>query len=596
MATPLASAHVDSPYRNPIHDTPFQGIMRAKINAASGAPNGDGFYVDSVKLPEQNLLADARAGSASAKAKTGALWRARMKAGSTPLLRWLPTIALGAGALEFGWRIGSLGDRWLQISSDTVGFKPSVGTYLNGSAQYEIEPFGTGQAYEDVPAECAWNATFTFDNTCYVLNMGTVNHGVITNMVIECSQDWATCVGFTDTASWANTYATAWAYAQTQAIGQPYFRSGPNGSGGTKTEAIWVATEAEMAAELYPSKLETYVAQPSVATSGVPNELAGGDHYFFPFSPGPARDSIDAEPGHLPEEWINERLDNTYTPPQFSMPDCIGQTEGFCTTLLELAGWEGELTIGEATLEESNPALAPEAVVVQTYTPGTQLDRGVAITLTLNPNSDNMPLDLPEPLPGPEGETYTQYVTRLQELGYIGTATLEELSENLGDPERGPGDAVTTAPHPGTRIRVGDPVIVRVNPPSWPEPPGAPGGGGGGPSCNCPTNALNLDPITSQSYGDSFPFGVFTMAAGIIGAFNVSPDAPSWTFDLSNVHLTEGDYAVDLQAFDPYMAIIRTLISWVLWIGAIWWLGTRLLGFKAGGDPQEAVDDALPEI
>jgi hypothetical protein len=46
-----------------------------------------------------------------------------------------------------------------------------------------------------------------------------------------------------------------------------------------------------------------------------------------------------------------------------------------------------------------------------------------------------------------------------------------------------------------------------------------------------------------------------------------------------------------LEPFNDYMALIRTMISWALWIGAVWFIGTRMLGFTAGGDLSEAADD-----
>jgi hypothetical protein len=41
------------------------------------------------------------------------------------------------------------------------------------------------------------------------------------------------------------------------------------------------------------------------------------------------------------------------------------------------------------------------------------------------------------------------------------------------------------------------------------------------------------------------------------------------------------------------MAIIRSLISVALWVGAVYFLASRLLGFTAGGDPAAAADEAL---
>jgi hypothetical protein len=214
---------------------------------------------------------------------------------------------------------------------------------------------------------------------------------------------------------------------------------------------------------------------------------------------------------------------------------------------------------------------------------------------------------IPKPQPN---ETATAYRTRLQTLGHLGTITLVE-----GAPLEGYGPLAVTRvflptapgatttrvldplvwPSPAPVVDKDDPLTLRHNPStSEPAPDPSAGGGSSDGWCNCPSNTTNFEPLTDVGCSETFPCGIFAMAAGIIGAFNVTPDAPTWTFDLSNAHLSEGDFSIDLQAFDPYMSLIRTLISWVLWIGAVWWLGTRLLGFKAGGDPQEAADEALP--
>jgi hypothetical protein len=55
-------------------------------------------------------------------------------------------------------------------------------------------------------------------------------------------------------------------------------------------------------------------------------------------------------------------------------------------------------------------------------------------------------------------------------------------------------------------------------------------------------------------------------------------------------------YAFDLTYFDTYMATIRTLISFALWVGAIWYVGSALLGFRAGGDVSDAADEGMGDI
>jgi hypothetical protein len=54
-------------------------------------------------------------------------------------------------------------------------------------------------------------------------------------------------------------------------------------------------------------------------------------------------------------------------------------------------------------------------------------------------------------------------------------------------------------------------------------------------------------------------------------------------------------YDVDLNIMDDYMAIWRTLLSIVMWVGAVYIIATRMLGLNSAGDPGEALDDAWPE-
>ena len=53
------------------------------------------------------------------------------------------------------------------------------------------------------------------------------------------------------------------------------------------------------------------------------------------------------------------------------------------------------------------------------------------------------------------------------------------------------------------------------------------------------------------------------------------------------------DFEFDLGFFDTYMSTIRTLLAWLLWIGAVWYVGTSFLGIRGTGDPGGAIDEAL---
>jgi hypothetical protein len=261
-------------------------------------------------------------------------------------------------------------------------------------------------------------------------------------------------------------------------------------------------------------------------------------------------------------------------------------------------------------------------------------DLGPEIGRLLHPDEDTGDGSETVTLPQPRfNETYAQYRSRLRALGFLGTIT---LAENAGVdvlPEFGPNVVtevqVTTTtgtelyplldpwPEPPPTLAVPGTtteVTIEYNPDTAPAPgPDDPGGandpppgnapppGGGGTinvgDCSCP--APDFSPITGIDYGDKFPFAVVTIADGLFGTTLYAPaDAPSWSFDFTSFEAGGfgpydlGTYEVDLEVLDEYAALMRTLISWVIWIGGLWWFGSRLLGFHGTGDPGEVVDEA----
>ncbi len=229
----------------------------------------------------------------------------------------------------------------------------------------------------------------------------------------------------------------------------------------------------------------------------------------------------------------------------------------------------------------------------------------------LDPSYEVGTITLPQPIPN---ETYTAYTTRLQDLGWLGTATTTVLSPELDgygpdavariisteagttrvlDPLRWP----TTAPKLGLNTNV----TLRYNPSTAPQ---APTQTGGGTSVVLPPTtvpgvpAVDFSPITGLDPGCSFPFGLICWAETVTGWFSVTPDAPVFSFDLSGFStpigtVSLGTYSVDLNVMDAYMVMMRQLITVALWVGGVFWLARNLLGFGAGGDPAEAADEAL---
>lgn len=184
----------------------------------------------------------------------------------------------------------------------------------------------------------------------------------------------------------------------------------------------------------------------------------------------------------------------------------------------------------------------------------------------------------------------------------IGNPAGNPLGKPAGSPE--PWPALTPTISPGLTPDV---TILKVpdshtppNPnggPTTPNPPAAPAPPPGTSGCNTPNIPnLNFDPLTSIDFGNQFPFGVFGWITTVFGWFNVSATAPSWDFDMSGlsdfVPGFSAHYSGDLSAFDPYMAAIRTIISFALWIGVVYYAGVAMLGFRSGGDLSESADDA----
>jgi hypothetical protein len=225
--------------------------------------------------------------------------------------------------------------------------------------------------------------------------------------------------------------------------------------------------------------------------------------------------------------------------------------------------------------------------------------------------------DAPILMPQPQlNETYTAYLTRLQTLGYVGTATtvmestaLEGYGPQATTRVTVPAQTTTTTPtrtlnpadwptgSDAPQLAKDHPITLRYNPSTAtpvPEAGGGPGVGGTSPP------AVDFSPITELDGACSFPFGFICYAKDITEWFDVTEDAPRFTFDIPTVTVLGetygdiyGEWSVDLNVMDEYMYVMRLLMSVAMWVGAVYWLATRLLGFNAGGDPGEAVDEAM---
>jgi hypothetical protein len=111
---------------------------------------------------------------------------------------------------------------------------------------------------------------------------------------------------------------------------------------------------------------------------------------------------------------------------------------------------------------------------------------------------------------------------------------------------------------------------------------------------------IDFGPVSGIDWGCKFPYGFITCyAKGVTEWFDVTPRAPEFDLAIPDVTLGGTTYHVvphwdvDLSVMDPYMAILRTLLTVVVWVGAVYFVASRFLGFHAAGNPGDAADDAM---
>lgn len=465
----------------------------------------------------------------------------------------LPTLAVAAGGLAFGWEIGhasglsdwasgkllGLGSNtntgtitagtWQSYTCPTGGgvndFNPCVNMgYAVGDKVWVLQPTGSGCAtnYATTSWESAWNIDFT----CSSAN----NANLLTYLQAVASSAPGAYVETGDCTSSASTndcYGVFYGFTQLlnratvnearayNATTDAQNKTATIASVPRQTSADYGSARADAAEDAIE---DDEVLGPAIGTILHPSTDTGGDA---------------SEALLLPQPRYNE-------------------TATAYRTRLRALGFLGTITLsanaGAGILPEFGPQVVTE-IQVETST-GTEI----------------YPLLSPWPEPPPT-------------LMVPGTSTEITVEYN---PD--------TAPQPAP----GDPGSADDPPPGNAPPPG-----GGGTitvgDCECP--APDFSPITNVGYGDKFPFGVVGMVTGLLGTtLYSSPDAPSFTFDFSDTSTPVGTYdlgegTMDLNVLDPYASTMRTLTSWALWIGGLWWFGSRWFGFKGGGDPGEVVDE-----
>jgi hypothetical protein len=214
----------------------------------------------------------------------------------------------------------------------------------------------------------------------------------------------------------------------------------------------------------------------------------------------------------------------------------------------------------------------------------TDVEAGAWVDTILDPEYDGFTI------PAPEGdETYEAYVSRLVALGYVGESALVVLTyPETYDPAYDASVIVRTSPAVGSHVPANTAITVYMNPE---DAPGAVESGA--PFCDCPPP--DLEPLTGLDYGENFPFGIFTWVLDTLDVFDAESEAPVITVPIIGTALL-GDaqeFTVDFSFWDDYVAWMRSVISWLLWLGAIWYVGTRMLRVDYADDPSASVDDLV---
>jgi hypothetical protein len=562
-------------------------VATQPYNAAS-----DATFWNTVNNPALDPT-DPRGFPTSNAANTRAgLWRMRAAGRILPATRVIGTIGLLTTATVLEWKFA-------HSSWNPGGF---IYRRITGES-YATTPSGTNE-WRSLCASGCYGTTNSISGGPSLTSGWYLNNSSIGSLFsVPYTEAWS---------SWQNFGLIAGAQSGTNTVtGNSSCQSDGSGLCYVKTRTY---AQMDRRLDIQPSDASAFAAagpnQRGTATYTVPGDVGNAADIAA------MRAALDAEENRDTRDYVNTLIDPTYDGGEtLAGPELRGMTPALAESTLAALGHTGTISYTTATTATANPAYPAGAIIAQPWTPGATITTYGAITLTKNPTAATMPFALPAPL---YGETADDYRTRLIAAGLLGTVTLTPLTDATAVPQLGRSAVVrvkigtttvavplptsTPVPAPGTAASpwtapsgkpANSPVEIQYNPGTLPEypGPGLPGSGSGDGECPCPIPGLDFSPLSEISTGSTFPFGIFTFFGDILDHFNVTPEAPGWNFTLGTAAVGEYPFNWDLDAFSPYMAIVRSLISVALWIGAVWLLATRLLGFHAGGDLTEAADD-----
>lgn len=252
---------------------------------------------------------------------------------------------------------------------------------------------------------------------------------------------------------------------------------------------------------------------------------------------------------------------------------------------------------------EASPGLTE--CIAAALSPGAvpQADICGTTTGTTSGTSSAFPIYLPQPLPG---ELYQDYLDRLAARTWTGaiTTTDDPMSYPANSPaaQLAPG-SVTSVTVSGTTVALYDPATGAPVP--WPEPPpkvatattpisvekvpASWSGSGGVPAVTVPS--LSASPC------DKFPFGVFCWAETNVHTLLTAPtvcpnvsmtipaqDAGAFGYSYHMAAYSFGWDFCTTTVFDGYIDTVRTVLAYLVWLGGIFYLGSRLLSIRGAPD------------
>lgn len=435
-----------------------------------------------------NDPSDPRGFQVNDPAKTRAgLMRARSAGRLLPRIGTLSTVAAVAGAFTVGWKVGGLiqGSDWFQQS--VLGFAPTPTVLLTS---YSWQRHAAGSTTADrvcgVGVGC-WSLLVVMpaaggrvlfptpampDFTYY----NSLDEG------LEELRDSVTALA-----------ATVAGDVTAETTGRTV--SGEYGTGGTTALLSIRRTMADMEGRATSPLARPYVAgDPYTNTYTVPTDAG------TPADIAAARASLDAETDRDVRDYINKLIDPGYDGGySYTMPNCTGLTASACEAAITSAANSTGAAVPSFSVTTASTADADLIIAagqaISTAPAASWYGQPSTVTITRNP--DPLPIVFPPAYPF---ETYAQYVQRLRNLGWFGTATVVGLTATEGDPAYAVAGVPCTSVSAGSRIDASDAVSFYQNPTTTFSSSDGSGGGacGGGYSTpsggDCEFNdAINID-------------------------------------------------------------------------------------------------------